>query len=454
MEQRRKKAEKEGKYLAEEPQTPVRNFAGRTAARVAVARTLASLASGKGWGTPEEADDDDEEFPPGVRIDGHPTERCNGEYRMAGMHEGWPVLSNEAGMHCYRHDANSDWRRDHDPNAVDKWLLRDKHRPKEDTCVASIPAAPNGALPTGEKAWQCSIDDELQEHVLRVKILADNPDEEEDEYEDYSEEEDQEEEEEPEEEKGGEKSPTSPQKSPKKKAKRRRRKRKKARCHCGTEWAHGPGCVALRHALVYGVGWGLIGGIRMALLPPAHACFSPDVWPSLPGCPAVTVNSTEAAGVNGTAVIPAVGETPEPSAAWATAPSGLPEGGWLPAGLCWLWSRLRLMHLPPMACLQEHGGAALPPLFALSCLGTCLVVLAWIADFFWLGSTALIYLDGKQAAAAKRAVGKGANTARRTLALNAMALTCFAGVMGAWSVAGLGARPVSPGGAWRWGWGE
>ena len=231
--------------------------------------------------------------------------------------------------------------------------------------------------------------------------------------------------------------------------------RERQSCHCcrssklthqvtqGLSCGTGPGAVAVHHALVYCVGWSVVIAIRLHFFPRVFMCFTP-VWPALPFCDA----EPDLFGYNATATSTTdllTGNATELGGGyWVRGPPGLagifddqtltgaqaPD----PAFLCWLWSRLRLFHLPALACLQAEGGSWLPTLFAASCIGFFLVCLAWIGDLFWVGPTALLYLDGKEKRLVKFGQGKGARTGWRVFALGTIALLLFGVTMSSWSV--------------------
>ena len=63
-----------------------------------------------------------------------------------------------------------------------------------------------------------------------------------------------------------------------------------------------------------------------------------------------------------------------------------------------------------------------------------MVCLAWIGDLFWIGPTALLYLDGKEKRLMKVGQGKGARTGWRVFALGTFTLLLFGVTMSSWSV--------------------
>ena len=121
----------------------------------------------------------------------------------------------------------------------------------------------------------------------------------------------------------------------------------------------GPAAVAVHHALVYCAGWSVVIGIRLHFFPRVFMCFTP-VWPALPFCDA----EPDLFGYNVTATTSdlLINATILDGGYWVRGPPGLAglfddvtlTGGSAPdpAFLCWLWSRLRLFHLPSLACLQ------------------------------------------------------------------------------------------------------
>ncbi len=59
------------------------------------------------------------------------------------------------------------------------------------------------------------------------------------------------------------------------------------RCSCGS----GPGAVALRHAMVYLLGWWLVCGIRLHFLPQVASCYDYEPRPQLPFCPSLSFHA-------------------------------------------------------------------------------------------------------------------------------------------------------------------
>jgi hypothetical protein len=64
--------------------------------------------------------------PLGFALEGHPTPAYNGAYRKVSEHKGWPVLSNGAGMFCYRYEP------------TDQWFLNTVNTPDKSTCTSYI----------------------------------------------------------------------------------------------------------------------------------------------------------------------------------------------------------------------------------------------------------------------------------------------------------------------------
>lgn len=273
-----------------------------------------------------------------------------------------------------------------------------------------------------------------------------------------------------------ERKPTDGTKKLWKKRQRRNRRSKLMRCcSCGS----GPGVVALHHALVYLVGWVLVCGVRLHYLPQVASCYDYEPSPQLPFCPSLPPRAEQNATArddllitfgaeNETAIV-----TVEVSTEWVRSTPSLLDGGLtskpgeskpmmhnfvislrssvelltteyrfgiaavVQEFTCWLWFRLRLLHLPSIACLQELGGSWMAPLFAASCIGLYLVCLAWfvhiliavsterhstaflscandikfwirrLGDAFWIGPTVLVYLEGKEERALKIGQGRG-----------------------------------------------
>ena len=67
----------------------------------------------------------------------------DGEYRLAGEHEGWPRFESAAGNHLYRIVAKG------------MWCLHDEFDPE---MVANFCVTSDGALPEGAAMWECWVD--------------------------------------------------------------------------------------------------------------------------------------------------------------------------------------------------------------------------------------------------------------------------------------------------------
>lgn len=111
----------------------------------------------------------------GFLLQGHPSRKCNGVYRLHGEREGWPVLKNTHDNYCYHTER---------PHGIEYWALSDSLPKKGDdlhfyylSTFYQIEFSDAGELPVGPNLWQLhpdgdDYDDEYpEEQMLTVTVL-------------------------------------------------------------------------------------------------------------------------------------------------------------------------------------------------------------------------------------------------------------------------------------------